>query len=316
MTGTSLSSFPRKLQDNQLTSLPNGGDFHNKQMNNINFSKNRITSIANGTFVNIRCISGGCGNSRSSSGTIWKFRENEIVSIDSGAFQSFDGRACTLEFGGASKKYNLLKSVDSGAFDNVQACYIDLSNLELKKIASESFRDVRVSFDLEMNDNEIRTVEENAFLRFNVRHLMLQNNAIQAITEKMFGDSGSTIRAILDLSHNEIQTLHEDSLKGVKVNGQIRLRNNKLVMFPAKALEKQDPRVLELRHNQIPSIPVGWLDPFQNLRHLFLPDNNIASVEANVFSKLKNLEILELQDNKISVIEPGAFNGLDSVKRL
>ena len=26
---------------------------------------------------------------------------------------------------------------------------------------------------------------------------MLQNNAIQAITEKMFGDSGSTIRAIL-----------------------------------------------------------------------------------------------------------------------
>ena len=35
VTGTSLSSFPRKLQDNQLTSLPNGGDFHNKQMNDM-----------------------------------------------------------------------------------------------------------------------------------------------------------------------------------------------------------------------------------------------------------------------------------------
>ncbi|XP_078366394.1 uncharacterized protein LOC144650562 [Oculina patagonica] len=314
-TFAGVNRFGRlKLDNNHLTSLPNGGDFHNKQMNQIDFSNNRITSIANGTFVNVRCISGGCSSSHR--GTIWNFQENEIVSIDSGAFQTFDGQSCTLQFGGPSPGKNLLKSIDSGAFDNVKACYIDLRYLELKKITSESFRDVHVSFDLEMQYNNIRTVEENAFLRINTRHLYLQSNAIQAITVKMFGDSGSLIRAVLDLSKNEIQTLHEDSLKGVKVNGQIRLRDNKLVLFPSKALEKQDPRVLELRNNQIPSIPVGWLDSFQNLRHLFLPDNLITSLGANLFSKLKNLEILELQRNRISVIEPGAFNGLVELDRL
>jgi len=172
------------------------------------------------------------------------------------------------QFGSTVADKNLLKNIGSRAFDDVKACYIDLRNLKLQKIASESFRDVRVSFDLEMTDNKIRTIEENAFLRIDVRNLYLTNNAIQAITVKMFGDSGSTIRAILGLTNNEIQTLHEDSLKGVTVNGQIRLRDNKLVLFPSKALERQDPRVLELRNNQIPSIPVGWLDSFKNLRQL------------------------------------------------
>lgn len=112
----------RKLQYNQLTSLPNGGDFRNKQMNTMwvrcisghtcnlvnsakisldkkkttttsvyitcykfflgrvkiailmffsvrDFSNNRITSIANGTFVNVRCVSGGCR--LYDKGTIW-----------------------------------------------------------------------------------------------------------------------------------------------------------------------------------------------------------------------------------------------------
>ncbi|XP_020621394.1 insulin-like growth factor-binding protein complex acid labile subunit [Orbicella faveolata] len=314
-TFAGILQFERlKLQYNHLTSLPNGGDFHNKEMNQINFSNNRITSIANGTFVNVRCISEGCRTY--GRGTIWNFHNNEIASIDSGAFQTFDGPFCTLQFGSTVADKNLLKNIGSRAFDDVKACYIDLRNLKLQKIASESFRDVRVSFDLEMTDNKIRTIEENAFLRIDVRNLYLTNNAIQAITVKMFGDSGSTIRAILGLTNNEIQTLHEDSLKGVTVNGQIRLRDNKLVLFPSKALERQDPRVLELRNNQIPSIPVGWLDSFKNLRQLFLPGNLITTLGANLFKELKNLKILELQKNRISVIEPGAFNNLVSLERL
>jgi len=72
----------------------------------------------------------------------------------------------------------------------------------------------------------------------------------------------------------------------------------------------------ELRNNQIPSIPVGWLDSFKNLRQLYLHNNLITSLGANLFKELKNLEILELQRNRISVIEPGAFNNLVNLYRL
>jgi len=153
-------------------------------------------------------------------------------------------------------------------------------------------------------------------LRINTRHLRLDNNAIQAITVKMFGDSGSIIRGQLNFAFNEIQSLHADSLKGVTISGKILLRDNKLVLFPSKALENQNPRILELQNNEIPSIPSGWLDSFPNLRELYLQNNHITSLGANLFSKLKNLNALELHKNKISVIEPGAFNGLDKMDRL
>ncbi|KAJ7372477.1 hypothetical protein OS493_018984 [Desmophyllum pertusum] len=56
------------LTYNQLTTLPAGGDFHNKRLDKLYISNNRITTIANGTFVNVTC-SGSCG--QTSRNIVW-----------------------------------------------------------------------------------------------------------------------------------------------------------------------------------------------------------------------------------------------------
>ncbi|XP_068721591.1 uncharacterized protein [Montipora capricornis] len=290
------------LQHNHLTYLPTGGDFRNKEMNFVDFSYNRITSIANGTFVDVTCSSSGCTLDTSSRGTIWGFHDNEIVSIDSGAFKGFKGRLCSLQFARENSEKNLLKSIGGRAFENVETCHMDLRFLKLEKIASETFKDVTVTKDIDMNNNKIQTIEENAFLRINTRHLRLDNNVVEAITVKMFGDSGSTIRGQLNLADNKIQSVHDEFLKGVTIRGRIKLGNNKLVLFPSKALQSQNPFFLELQNNEIPSIPDGWLDSFPNLRELYLQDNSITFLKANTFSKLKNLVKLYLHDNEIEFV--------------
>jgi len=194
------------LQNNQLTTLPVGGDFHNKQINTFTLRNNRITSIGNGTFVAVTC-SGSCTNT-----PVWDFSGNRISSIDTGAFQNVKGSGCTLRFTGT-----ILKHIGPRAFDDVEMCYIELNNLELTTIVTEAFRDVTVTRDLTLHDNKISTFEENPFLSVTVgRNFELQNNVIQAITGKLFGDSGSTVYN-LDLSNNQIQSMHDDTFKGVTI---------------------------------------------------------------------------------------------------
>jgi len=182
---STLSSL--NLDNNQLTTLPVGGDFHNKEINTLDLRNNRITSIGNGTFVAVTC-SGGCGSNYKH--TVWDFSGNRISSIDTGAFQNVKGSSCTLRFTGT-----ILKHIGTRAFDDVEMCYIELNNLELKTIVTEAFRDVQVTYDLTLHDNKISTFEENPFLSVTVnRNFELQNNVIQAITGKLFGDSGSSVR--------------------------------------------------------------------------------------------------------------------------
>jgi len=68
----------------------------------------------------------------------------------------------------------------------------------LTTISSEAFKDVTVTWDLELYSSKIATFEENPFLSLKITNgiLELQNNAIQAVTRKLFGDSGSSVKTL------------------------------------------------------------------------------------------------------------------------
>ncbi|XP_078366293.1 uncharacterized protein LOC144650486 [Oculina patagonica] len=298
------------LRDNQLTTLPMGGDFHNKQLDRLYITDNRITTIGFGTFVNVTC-SGSCSeNTRNN--FVWNFGGNRISSIETGAFQNVQGSGCTMRF-----TSNVLKHIASRAFDNVNMCYIELFNLELTNIASEAFKDVTVTWDFELYNSKIATFEENPFLSVTVTNgaLELQDNVIQAVTGKLFGDSGSTVKT-LDLSNNQIQSLHDDALKGVSITEAIKLMNNKLVTFPSETLKNQNPIELDMSNNNIPTITPGELDTFTNLQKLILQQNNISELGTNLFQQQINLQELDLRENNIGVVQTGAFNNLWSVEEI
>ncbi|XP_022792613.1 uncharacterized protein LOC111331710 [Stylophora pistillata] len=296
------------LANNQLTTLPVGGDFHNKEMNTIDFTNNRITSIRNGTFVGTTC-SGSCGSYYRR--RIWNFQGNRISAIESGAFQNVQGSGCTLRFTG-----NVMKKIGARAFDNVAMCYIELYGAELTTISTEAFYDVTITWDLEMSNSKITTFEENPFVSLTVTHgaLKLQNNLIQVVTGKLFGDSGSSVNT-LDLSNNQIQSLHEDALNGVSIK-VINLMNNKLVTFPSRALRNPNPTRLYMSNNNIPTIKPGELDTLTNLQYFTLQQNSITELGANLFQYQTNLRELNLINNAIGVIQSGAFNNMGSIQRI
>ncbi|KAJ7372478.1 hypothetical protein OS493_018985 [Desmophyllum pertusum] len=194
-------------------------------------------------------------------------------------------------------------------------CYIELFGLELSTIASEAFKDVTVTWDLELSNSKISTFEENPFVSLTVTNgaLELQNNLIQAVTAKMFSDAGSNVKT-LDLSDNQIQSLHEDAFKGVTI-GAIKLMNNKLVTFPSRSLRHQNSITeLDLTNNQISTLPPGELDVFTNLVKLILQQNKIPELGTNLFQHQTNLQYLDLENNVIGEIQVGAFNNLDSIE--
>ncbi|KAK2566477.1 Cartilage oligomeric matrix protein [Acropora cervicornis] len=195
-----------KLQHNQLTYLPTGGDFSNMEINDV------------------------------------RFHDNEIVSIQSGAFKKFNGPTCTL----------------------------DLRFMKLEKIASETFKDVTVKNDMK-----------------------LENNFLNAITVKMFGDSASFIQGELNLAYNKIRGLHDESLKGVKVTQKIYLQSNSITTLNANVFSKLgNLRALYLHENAIQFVPT--FPELKFLRFLWLADNQIENLGKECFNNLPNLEKLYL----------------------
>lgn len=294
------------LSNNQLTTLPLDGDFHNKQIYTLSLQNNRITSIPKGTFVNVTC-SANCINSV----RYWDFTGNRISSIETGAFQNVKCY-CRLRFTG-----NVLKHIGSHAFDDLNVCQIELNNMELTTLVSETFRRVEISQDLSLYRNKIATFEENPFLSVTVGSTLgLQNNAIQAITGKLFGDSQTSSIYNLELSNNQIQSIHDDAFKGVTRISYVYLTNNKLTVFPSKPLKNPNPSGLYLQNNQIAFIAPGGLDTFTNLQYLDLQQNQITHLRTNLFQKQTNLQRLYLANNLISVVESGAFNNLRSITHI
>ncbi|XP_015754063.1 PREDICTED: protein slit-like [Acropora digitifera] len=127
------------LNNNQLTTLPVDGDFHNKRIDRLDLRNNRITSIRKGTFINTTC-SGNCEQFL----RYWDFSGNRVSVIESGAFQNVQGsRSCILRF-----TNNVLKHIESLAFDDVNVCQIEMNGMQLTTLVSETFRNVAVSKDL------------------------------------------------------------------------------------------------------------------------------------------------------------------------
>ncbi|CAH3017812.1 unnamed protein product [Porites evermanni] len=238
------------------------------------------------------------------------FSGNRIATIETGAFQNIQGPTCTLRFTG-----NILKNIGSRAFDNMNVDLIELNDMELTTLVSETFKNV-TSKNLRLQNNKIVTFQETPFLRVTVsQSLQLDNNAIQAITGKLFGDSGSSV-GNLNFSNNQIQSIHDDALRGVTLD-EIELVNNKLPIFPSKPLEGKSSLIsLNLTNNEIETIQLGSLDTLTGLQTLRLRQNNITLLGTNLFQHQTNLRTLNLKQNLIAEVQNGAFNNLASIQEI
>ena len=73
---------------------------------------------------------------------------------------------------------------------------------------------------------------------------------------------------------------------------------------------------LDLRFNQIETLPEGIFDQLINLQVLDLDDNKIETLPESIFNNLGNLQVLYLYNNKIETLPENIFNKLVKLQEL
>ncbi|CAL8095521.1 unnamed protein product [Calicophoron daubneyi] len=129
----------------------------------------------------------------------------------------------------------------------------------------------------------------------------------------------------LDLSHNLIEVLHEDSFNRLHGLRKLTLSHNKIYKITERAFlpVAQSLTFLDLGHNQlmstrVTSFPVTALAPLTHLTDLYLSNNPIGLLPSGFLRYLgANLTHLEISSSSLEMqIQDGAFRGLARLHHL
>lgn len=185
-------------------------------------------------------------------------------------------------------------------------------NLELSLGTFNGLRELQI---LDLGDNNLKSIPSDVFCPLdNLQVLNLTNNRIKSVDRLGFGKScGSGLRS-LDLSHNELKSLTEESeLTGLRRLQELRLQHNNITDISSETFNGLIPlRILNISYNNIQSIPEGTFANTKELREVYLNNNLLFELARGVFHRLEQLLVLDLSNNQLSSahIDGGTFIGL------
>lgn len=135
---------------------------------------------------------------------------------------------------------------------------------------------------LDLNENEISTIQNHAFASSNLKKIYLKNNKLKAIKTDDFSCAPNL--------------------------EEIYLSNNRIENVEAGAFDLPELRNLNLAVNYLKTFPSNLFANAPNLNKLHLNRNQLTIVKKDDFSKAKKLEYIALSANLIEEIEEGAFD--------
>ncbi|GBP41180.1 Toll-like receptor 7 [Eumeta japonica] len=185
-------------------------------------------------------------------------------------------------------------------------------NLE---ITQSSFNGLQELQSLDLAQNNIKFVPSGVFCTLeNLNTLNLTYNRIKTIAQLGFGQTcGSSIQN-LDLSHNEIKSLPEESeLVKLRSLQHLYLQYNNITDISSEAFNGlTSMRILNISHNRLTTLPEGLFANSRELREIYLNDNTLFELARGIFHRLEQLIVLDLSSNQLSSshIDDGTFVGL------
>ncbi|KAF4525710.1 hypothetical protein B566_EDAN011502 [Ephemera danica] len=123
----------------------------------------------------------------------------------------------------------------------------------------------------------------------------------------------------LRLTNNDLTSLSDRALNGLKSLRIFDVSNNKLVALPpALFSDCGDVRELHLQNNSLGSLAPGLLSGLKHLLSLDLSRNRLSSswMDSSTFSGLIRLVLMDLSRNKISSLNPEYFKDLYTLQIL
>jgi hypothetical protein len=201
-------------------------------------------------------------------------------------------------------------SVTAETLNNIENCDI---KRDAQKIFLEVFEDPNFSSCI---SKEVNKSNDNIFLLKdldNIKILKCDNYSINKI--KSLGCFRNL--ETLDLSNNNIETLHKNTFDNLNKLTSLSLRNNKLKIID-NYLFKDNIKLkeLDLGFNNIDYIDKIFFNNLVNLKSLYLGFNNLEILDKDIFFNLEFLESLSLKSNKLTNLDKNIFMNLRKLKEL
>lgn len=231
---------------------------------------------------------------------------------------------------------NSIRSIPGDALTSVRNLeYLLLHNNKLRSrsIHPAAFQGLKKLHTLHMYNNLLERVPRGLPRR--AKTLMLLHNSISEIGRNDLSLLYTLTE--LNLSYNKLTSprVHRESFRKLRVLETLDLSGNGLYSMPMGL--PRSLRVLEIKNNQLNSIPDGALMGMEKLQKLILSENQLklnsvyqgAWMELSALKTLdlsgnqlshipsdlpESLEYLHLQSNRISSVPASAFEGTPNIK--
>lgn len=176
----------------------------------------------------------------------------------------------------------------------------------------ESLTILRISGE----DEELKYIKGSPFEKLpKLTKLMLSEKMIETLSENSF--KGLTLLKELNLFTNNIESLPVNLFKDLRRLETISLASNMIEELGDDLfMDNSRLKVIELFTNKIETLSEKLLRNLWNLEELDLNFNRLKHLSANTFKNNKKLTTLSLRGNKIVRIEPDTFRGLQNLESL
>ncbi|KAJ8921606.1 hypothetical protein NQ315_010514 [Exocentrus adspersus] len=187
-------------------------------------------------------------------------------------------------------------------------------SLELTSYSLQGLKELQV---MDLADNNIRVLPDGIFCSLpNLMTLNLTRNRIRS-SERIgisVPECSSSELQNLDLSHNDLRSLSEDSgfsrLRRLQV---LNLQYNNISEISGESLAGLvSLKILNMDTNRIGTLPQGLFAGTPELKEIHLQNNSLFSLAKGLFHRLEQLLVLDLSGNQLTSnhIDAGTFTGL------
>ncbi|XP_071439746.1 insulin-like growth factor-binding protein complex acid labile subunit, partial [Hetaerina americana] len=200
---------------------------------------------------------------------------------------------------------------------------LDISRNEIGRLEAGAFQEARDLCHLNISVNQISDLPESLSLLEKLEILEAQSNRLRFLCGQCLAGLASLERLNLEgnqLKHLEIinqiaeETVPMTLFRGM-VTQYLNLKNNELVSIPEDLLYYlEDLRQVDISLNNLSTIPSDFFRRNINLRTVVISGNLIESISEQTFQSNPLLEHLDLSRNRIRTLGVGFFSGMKQLK--
>lgn len=190
---------------------------------------------------------------------------------------------------------------------------IRLSNNQLTKIYSDTFKSLVNLEAILISNNRIRNLQSESFSYLpKLSHVIISDNLLSHISSRSFANLPSLTK--LELQNNLLNHFSFAYFENFSTPLHLNLSYNQISSCDAGSTVL-NLESLDFSYNSLSNIP-KCLENIALLRKLLLQYNMISGLEQNTFMHLTSLEQLILQQNNILYVHRRAFFGLQNLQIL